>query len=500
MKQVVKVSISGVSFSLESDAYTMLEKYLSELNEFYGKESDGAEIVSDIEERIAELLVEKGGKAGIVSAETIGQIISLLGHPSEMEQQEYEENGVDSKPVKKLYRDLNEKVLGGVCGGIAAYFGVDTVMVRLIYVLLFFVTPIIETFNIGSSIVINIGGGSYAFMSLLYLLLWIIVPAARTVEQRCAMRGRGTGIDDIQSDASREAGRNNYREERQRRENSMGRGNSLIGKFSALFLLFIGTVLLMCGFAGLISGMMLFVGYEIVEGMSILSIMDYVELGIKNPLWIKLLFVLVWSIPFLGMLYGGVLLCFRFKAPKWHPGLIMFLVWVASLLGMGALGVKAASPYLNDSVWSEDKPLSAKTDTLYVNLKPFPEIDKAVRLKNISINGQSADYLLKGKKNSFVSYPQVRIVKHAPQENGEPYHSFVECKYQTYNGFSFYDNESFSVDKVLSVTDSLVTISPIAYSKENKFKGENVIIWVHVPSDMTVVKRDERGKETIYDK
>ena len=53
---------------------------------------------------------------------------------------------------------------------------------------------------------------------------------------------------------------------------------------------------------------------------------------------------------------------------------------------------------------------------------------------------------------------------------------------------------------MLSVTDSLVTISPIAYSKENKFKGENVIIWVHVPSDMTVVKRDERGKETIYDK
>ena len=227
MKQVVKVSISGVSFSLESDAYTMLEKYLSELNEFYGKESDGAEIVSDIEERIAELLVEKGGKAGIVSAETIGQIISLLGHPSEMEQQEYEENGVDSKPVKKLYRDLNEKVLGGVCGGIAAYFGVDTVMVRLIYVLLFFVTPIIETFNFGSSIVINIGGGSYAFMSLLYLLLWIIVPAASTVEQRCAMRGRGTGIDDIYSDASSEAGRNNYRAERQRRGNSMGRGNSI---------------------------------------------------------------------------------------------------------------------------------------------------------------------------------------------------------------------------------------------------------------------------------
>lgn len=507
MKQVVKVSISGVYFSLESDAYAELEKYLNELEEFYGKEQDGAEIVSDIEERIAELLIEKGGKAGTVSADTIQQVISLLGHPSEMEQQGYEEEKQEKrrKPVKKLYRDINEKVLGGVCSGLAAYFGVDAVMVRLIYVLLFFVSPIIETFNIGFSLVINVGGGSYGFMSLLYLLLWIIVPAARTVEQRCAMRGRGAGIEDMHSEAANETGRHNYRERQRRensiwRENSMGRENSPAGKLSSIFLLFIGTILLMCGFAGLISGMMLFVGYEIVEGMSILSIMDYVELGIKNSLWLKLLIVLVWSLPFLGMLYGGLLLCFRFKAPKWHPGLIMFLVWVASLLGLGALGIKAASPYFNASIWSEDKPLSANTDTLYVNLKPFPEIDKAVKLENISINGQSADYLLNGKKNSFVSYPQVRIVKHAPQENGEPYHAFVECKYDTYNGFSLYETSSFSVDKVLSVTDSLVTISPMTYSKENKFKGENVTIWVHVPSDITVVKRNERGKETLYDK
>ena len=77
MKQVVKVSISGIFFTLESDAHQELENYLRELENFYGKDTDGEEIIADIEERIAELLIERGGKERTVSIDTVGKIIAL---------------------------------------------------------------------------------------------------------------------------------------------------------------------------------------------------------------------------------------------------------------------------------------------------------------------------------------------------------------------------------------------------------------------------------------
>ena len=487
MKQVVKVSISGILFTLESDAHQELENYLRELENFYGKDTDGEEIIADIEERIAELLIERGGKERTVSIDTVRKIIALLGHPSEMERNEGESAAGQSagKSEKKLYRDVNEKVIGGVCSGMGAYFGVDAVMIRLIFVLLFFVSPIIETFNIDSGLVINIGGGSYSFMILLYFLLWVIIPAAKTVEQRCAMRGRGTGIEDMQGNTKKQMHKSG--------------GSPLVVAFCRAFLFFIGALLLLWGFAGLVFGMMLLVGYEIVEGMSLLSVMDYVELGVKNTIWIKLLLALAWFIPFLGMLYGGVMLCFRFNAPKWHPGLILFLVWILSLVGLGSLGVKAVSPYFNDSRWSDDRALPANADTLYINLLPFDGIEMSVKLDNFSLNGNSTDYLLDDKSGTKVaSYPQVRIVKHSPEENDEPYHGFVECKYTTYGIGGGNGNHKSLPDRILSVDDSSVAISPLIYSLENKFKGEDVAIWIHVPKDMTVIKRDETGKSTCH--
>ena len=193
------------------------------------------------------------------------------------------------------------------------------------------------------------------------------------------------------------------------------------------------------------------------------------------------------------------MLCFRFNAPKWHPGLILCLVWILSLVGLGSLGVKAVSPYFNDSRWSDDRALPANADTLYINLLPFDGIEMSVKLEDFSLNGNSTDYLLDDKSGTKVaSYPQVRIVKHSPEENVEPYHGFVECKYTTYGIGGGNGNHKSLPDRILSVDDSSVAISPLIYSLENKFKGEDVAIWIHVPKDMTVIKRDETGKSTCY--
>ena len=491
MKEVVNVSISGISFKIEEDAYSVLKAYLTELETFYGKADDGAEIVSDIEERIAELFIEREGKVRTISVEIVNEVVALLGHPREMEV-DSEQTGQNCKkeaePFKKLYRDLNDKVIGGVCSGLGAYFGVDPVMIRLIFVLLAFAASIFSWLNAWTGISINVmGGSSFGFMLLVYLLMWMITPAARTVVQRCAMRGKSAGIDSM----CRNGGENRV---------NGGKCAEGIRVISNIILVCVGVCLIISGFAGLIAGMVLLFGFEVAESLSIISIVDYIELGVGNTLWLKFLALSAYFIPFVGMLYGGVMLCFRFKAPKWHPGLIMFLLWIASLFGLTSVGIKSAAPYMSHSNWSDDRPIVTGSDTLYIKSVPFEGIEESASSEIKSRDDIRADYIVgKGKEKQFVKYPKIRIVKHTPKE-GEEYKPFVELKSIVYEGVgAYHTNRPVAMESICSVRDSILEVYPRFYTKEKKFNGEGYTIWVHAPATMTVILTDEKGKVSYYD-
>ncbi|MBP3343678.1 MAG: PspC domain-containing protein [Bacteroidales bacterium] len=494
MKQVVNVSIAGVSFTLENDAHTILEQYLDELRECYKDEQTPQEIMEDIEERIAELLLERGIRERVVSYREVSDIIDILGHPGDIKREDPEgaSSDGDKKPVKKkLFRDLSNKVIGGVCSGLAAYSGTDPVLVRLIFVLAALISSIIRTFGI-----FNIGYGevdSFEIMILFYLLMWIIVPAARTVEQKCAMYGYGAGIDDMHKNMK--AAPVNMRA-------GQSGTNEVVRDVFNVVTICLGAGMLLAGFAGLVLGMFLFVGIELFEGVSLLSVMDYVELGVENTLLVKILFALSYTIPFIAMLYLGCRLCFKFKAPSWRPGVIMTIVWIASFFALVVLGVKSVTPYFDNTNWSDDRALSGNIDTLYINMEPFDGIEKSATIKKgVSIMGSKIDYVLKrdGGGVEFIDYPSVRIVKHAADENGLPYKGFIECKYVTYDNLGLYQkNNSVDLDSILRVDDSLVTILPNIYSKESKMKGESFVIWIHVPDTVEVIKRDEFGKSITY--
>ena len=96
MREVVNISLQGVSFTVESNALELLEQYLDELRQYYGEGE--AEVVNDIEERIAELLIERGCKDSTVRYHHVDEIINILGHPNQMEG---EENPKKGKKVKR---------------------------------------------------------------------------------------------------------------------------------------------------------------------------------------------------------------------------------------------------------------------------------------------------------------------------------------------------------------------------------------------------------------
>ena len=109
MNEFTKISLAGVSFNLENDAFAMLENYISELTGFYDKEDGGKEIISDIEERIAELFIERNGREKVISRLDVMQVIETLGRPSEIENEPSKDERKEQPVRRKLYRDINNK-------------------------------------------------------------------------------------------------------------------------------------------------------------------------------------------------------------------------------------------------------------------------------------------------------------------------------------------------------------------------------------------------------
>ncbi|HNT41472.1 MAG TPA: PspC domain-containing protein, partial [Tenuifilaceae bacterium] len=185
MKKTVRVSLSGFSYNLEEDAYRLLDHYLEEIRVRLGSNADAEETLRDIEERISELLTARMGQRETVPADMVQDIINQIGMPEEVTgNAEYSKDQWETQPPKKrLYRDTENPVIAGVCSGVAAFFGVDPIVIRIIFIALLF---------------------ARGFGLLLYIILWIVVPRALTPKQKLEMRGQPVTLSNMGKNISEE--------------------------------------------------------------------------------------------------------------------------------------------------------------------------------------------------------------------------------------------------------------------------------------------------------
>jgi len=184
MKKVVNVGIGGRSFTIDEDAYARLDSYL---RHFRGRlscpQDQASEVMNDLEGRIAELfMLETSYGQRVVSLDIVNKVVGQLGMPdgsaetSDEGQGAYsdgrtyraEPQGTYGTAPKKFYRDPDDKIIGGVCSGVAAYFNIDASIIRVL-------------------MAIFILAGTIGFW--VYLILWVVLPAALTPAQKCEMRG-----------------------------------------------------------------------------------------------------------------------------------------------------------------------------------------------------------------------------------------------------------------------------------------------------------------------
>lgn len=185
MKKTLTANINGIVFHIDEDAYYKLSRYLERIKAHFKHEHGGEEIVAGIEGRIAEMFQErKKSDQQVVNIEDVQEVISQLGEPMEISGSDDERNDrretndyAEESGPKQLFRDPDNKYIGGVCSGLAAYFNIDPTWVRLLFVLLIFAA--------GSTI-------------LAYIILWIVIPKARTTADRLSMRGEQINISNIE--------------------------------------------------------------------------------------------------------------------------------------------------------------------------------------------------------------------------------------------------------------------------------------------------------------
>lgn len=189
MQRIIQITIGGRVIPIEERAYAHLNEYITSLEQQFSGEAGRDEIILDIEARMAELFaIRLDGGAQAIDGNDVQKVIATLGHASELNDAEqptpggagrqhyqqqqsyntYSQAYYEPTVKRRLYRNPNDKMLGGVCSGIANYFDIDPVIVRLVFAIMFL------TAGIGL---------------LAYILTWIIVPVARTPQEMYYMSG-----------------------------------------------------------------------------------------------------------------------------------------------------------------------------------------------------------------------------------------------------------------------------------------------------------------------
>jgi phage shock protein PspC (stress-responsive transcriptional regulator) len=188
MKKTLTVNLGGSVFHIDEDAYQLLEKYLSNLRIHFKKEEGADEIMSDFELRISEILNERI-RLGyeVITIEQVENVIKRMGKVEELFEEDFADrtggqqtntsfHTVKERINKRFFRNPDDRILGGVCGGLAAYMGWDPTPIRLLFVILMFF---------------------YAFSIPIYLILWVLIPLAQTATERLQMRGESVTIENI---------------------------------------------------------------------------------------------------------------------------------------------------------------------------------------------------------------------------------------------------------------------------------------------------------------
>ena len=503
MKKTFTINISGTIFHIDDDAYENLQRYLHMLNRHFGTAIEGQEILQDIEARISELFIEKtSNKVEVITNEMVEEVIARMGKPEDFMESDNDETSTKAQPSgqspegeqklrRRLYRDGDSRVLGGVCSGMAAYFNIDVVILRVIFVLAVFL--------------------SIGVAPLIYIVLWIAVPKAKTTAQRLEMKGKEATVSNIQQSIKEEMTEvgesfNRYKNSTDadgntRRERFGDMVTSIFRVALRVLVLLFGVGLLIVGIASLIGFITsMAIGHSFMQGgpwnfgnhMDIdMSgvLQNFVSPGAFTVSMIAISILV--GIPILLILFIGTKLLFRYKTNNKLIGLGTFGLWLVALIALIIVAVnqvgnfgKQTSQTISQKVeCTQCKTLYLETaDDLYESL-----INNEItldRMKIATVNG----------KEKILGHPRFTIEKSSTDE-------YLLLIKKRARGSSTEDAQKNveQIDYSFSQKDSTLRLDPYYFLKDDaKWREQEVTMTLKVPEGKSVFLNNKM-ESIIYD-
>ena len=404
MNKTININLGGIFFHIDETAYQRLKRYLDAIRKSLSDDPQGREeIITDIESRISELLSERIKDARqVVSDSDIEEIIAVMGQPEDymVDEELFNEGASGSKSyskntsyTKKLFRDGDDKFLGGVSSGIGHYIGIDAIWIRLLWLVLAF---------------------GYGVGFVVYFILWILLPEAKTTAEKLQMEGEPVNITNIErkireefeeaservkgaatdvKDAVKE-GYNNVSDSLKKKDikrtGTKAKSGiqevievigNIIGVFFKIIGKFIGVILILTSVAALVglvlflftTGTVDFLGFDYFfdEGFQVMNPTGF-------PLWLLSLIVLVVvGIPFLMLFFlGTFILSSRSKPLGRTTKFVLLGLWIIALLSGIFIALKTVGEYTHSGSVTDKKEItSVMNDTLSIKMVVNDKID-----------------------------------------------------------------------------------------------------------------------------
>lgn len=383
MNKTVTINIGGFVFHIEDQAYEKLKNYLDTIEGYFADTDGREEIMGDIEARIAEIFNGKVNEAKeVITLTDVNEAIEVMGQPEayideEEEPRKAKRNYQFTGGRKRVFRDPDNAIVGGVCGGLGAYFNIDPLWFRLAVVVF---------------TLVFLGTGAF-----LYIVLWIIIPEARTTAEKLMMRGETVNVGNIERTIREEIDQikdhiNDMSEDAKNwSKGTQGRRThnfihkvvdtfsrivittfKILGKAIGVFLIIIGIILL-ASFIGSFFGLPNTIKID-QHGISTFSFFGnnfLAFLGSPSQVTIGIIgIILFFGIPLVAMIYAGMRILFKFPFRSKIIGITLASLWGLGVIFSIIVGIQIGRDFAVKSTNKDDIAIAAPEEgkTLYLTL------------------------------------------------------------------------------------------------------------------------------------
>jgi phage shock protein PspC (stress-responsive transcriptional regulator) len=479
MNKTVNINLGGMFFHIDEDAYLKLTRYFDAIKRSLNNSSGQDEIIKDIEMRVSELLTEKQkSEKHVVGLKDVDEVIAVMGQPEDYRIEDEENanqsfNNYSARKHKKLYRDKENGMIGGVATGLGHYFGIDAVWIKIVFLIFVFA-------GFGTGI-------------LAYFVLWIVTPEAVTTSEKLEMTGEPVTISNIEKkvreeiDSLSEKFKNaDYDKMGNQVKSGAGRISSSFGDFIItvfkIFAKFLGVILIITGITTLI---MLLVGVFTIGTNLFIDFpwKNFVEAGnfTEYPLWsFGLLMFFAAGIPFFFLtLLGFKLLSPNLKSIGNITKYTLLALWIISIAILTSIGIKQATEISYDNKVVEKKVLAIKpTDTLYIKFKYNDYYTKSLN------HYREFEFVQDSANKELIYSNDVRI--HVLRTDESTPFMQIE-KSARGNSFTNAKKRAEKIDYKFQVNGNhLILDNYFLTDVKNKFRGQEVDIYLYLPEGQLV--------------